>query len=73
MASLKLYEGEARFLFVDENDGQRSDLLIVFDDYLGNFGSIEAISEDHAEDEAYERIGEMHPERDDLVIRMVRV
>ena len=73
MASLKLFEGEAVFSFVDENDGRRSECRIVFDDRLGNFGSIEAISEDAAEDEAYERIGEMHPERDDLAIRMGQV
>ena len=73
MASLKLYEGEAVFSFIDENDGRRSECLIVFDDRLGNFGSIEAISEETAEDEAYERIGELHPERDDLVISMLRV
>ena len=75
MASLKLFEGEAVFSFVDENDGRRSECRIVFDDRLGNFGSIEAISTDDAEDAAYEchRIGEMHPERDDLVIRMWQV
>lgn len=45
-----LFTGEAHLIIPIGDQGETSDVKLVFDDYWGNFGSFEAGTEGEAED-----------------------